>query len=309
MRKTPVLVKYVPHGVDTRFFKPLSEDEKSTKEFVEFKKQLNADDYEFIVFFNSRNMRRKQIPDTIYSWKLFLDTLSKEKAEKCLLLLHTQPVDDNGTDIPAVVEYFFGKGTKNVKLSAQRFPPHILNYLYNIADLQILLSSNEGWGLSLTEAMAAATPILANVQGGMQDQMRFEDTEGGWLEFSKELPSNHTGIVKKHSKWAFPVFPNNRSLQGSPMTPYIWDTRCSPEDVVKQLTIAHQWGRERLKEFGLEASEWVRSEEAKLTAKMMGDNIIEGLNNLFETWTPREQFELINSTELNKENKYNYNLI
>ena len=45
--------------------------------------------------------------------------------------------------------------------------------LYNSTDVQIQLTSNEGWGLSLTEAMLAGNPIIANVTGGMQDQMRF----------------------------------------------------------------------------------------------------------------------------------------
>ena len=44
-----------------------------------------------------------------------------------------------------------------------------LNWLYNIADVQMLLTSNEGWGLTLTEAILSGTPIIANVTGGMQD--------------------------------------------------------------------------------------------------------------------------------------------
>ena len=36
-----------------------------------------------------------------------------------------------------------------------------LNHLYNIADVQILLTSNEGWGLANTEAILAGTPIIA----------------------------------------------------------------------------------------------------------------------------------------------------
>ena len=34
---------------------------------------------EFKLLFNSRNIRRKCIPDTILAWKYFLDTLTKEK--------------------------------------------------------------------------------------------------------------------------------------------------------------------------------------------------------------------------------------
>ena len=53
--------------------------------------------------------------------------------------------------------------------------------------------------------MLSATPIIANVTGGMQDQMRFEDENGDWFIPSPETPSNNTGKYKKHGSWAFPV--------------------------------------------------------------------------------------------------------
>ena len=37
-----------------------------------------------------------------------------------------------------------------------------MNLLYNSTDCQILLTSNEGWGLSLTEAILVGNPIIAN---------------------------------------------------------------------------------------------------------------------------------------------------
>jgi hypothetical protein len=94
-----------------------------------------------------------------------------------------------------------------------------MNYLYNLADVQMLLTSNEGWGLSLTEALLTATPIIANVTGGMQDQMRFEFEDGIWIDFDADFPSNHRGTYKKHGKWAFPVYPSNISIVGSPPNP------------------------------------------------------------------------------------------
>ena len=60
-----------------------------------------------------------------------------------------------------------------------------MSYLYNYADVYILLSSAEGWGLALTESLLTGTPIIANVTGGMQDQMRFEDENGDWIEFNE----------------------------------------------------------------------------------------------------------------------------
>jgi glycosyltransferase involved in cell wall biosynthesis len=55
-----------------------------------------------------------------------------------------------------------------------------MNYLYNLADITVLPSNAEGWGLALTESMMAGTMIMATVTGGMQDQMRFEDENGNW---------------------------------------------------------------------------------------------------------------------------------
>ena len=68
-----------------------------------------------------------------------------------------------------------------------------MNYLYNMADGVILLSAAEGWGLALTESLLTGTPFIANVTGGMQDQMRFIDDKGKWYTNSIEIPSNQFG--------------------------------------------------------------------------------------------------------------------
>ncbi len=106
------------------------------------------------------------------AWKVFVDQLPEDKKDKVALLAHTQPLDENGTDIPAVMEMIWGKNPPNVFLTGvNRFIPEQMNMLYNLMDACILISSNEGWGLSLTEAMMCGKPIIANVTGGMQDQM------------------------------------------------------------------------------------------------------------------------------------------
>jgi hypothetical protein len=64
---------------------------------------LDGYDPEYLILYNSRNIRRKMTTDLIYAYKTFCDTLPKEKADKCVLLLHTTPVDENGTDLPAVI--------------------------------------------------------------------------------------------------------------------------------------------------------------------------------------------------------------
>lgn len=294
-RPNPILIKYVPHGLNENIFYPI--DENNDNEYKEFKKSILKDKYDFALFFNSRNIRRKQIPDTMLAFKMFLDKLPKEKADRCVLILHTQPVDDNGTDLLAVSEYMFGRNNPNIMFSNQSLSPQQLNYLYNIADGQILLTSNEGWGLSLTEAILSGTPIIANVQGGMIDQMRFTDNEGKWIEYNKDFPSNHRGTFKTHGEWAFPVYPSNISIQGSPLTPYISDDRCRPEDAAEQIYNLYNLSREERKAKGLKGREWALSDEAGFTSKKMANRIIEGMDELFRTWSPREKYELINAND------------
>ena len=288
------ILKYVPHGLDSNTFFPL---DSNNKDFNNFKNGIGVKNGDFVLFFNSRNIRRKQIPDTLLAFKYFKDKLPQEKQDKVKFILHTEPHSDHGTDLIAVKNYLFGEDDKSVLFSTSKLTREQLNYLYNIADAQILLTSNEGWGLSLTEAILAGTPIIANVTGGMQDQMRFVDDMNAWFTPDAVIPSNHTGKWKKHGEWAFPVFPTNRSIQGSIPTPYIWDDRCRAEDAAERITEVYNMSKEERKSRGLAGREWALGEEAGFTAQHMGERIIEGINELFNTWEPREYYEFINVNE------------
>jgi len=290
------IIEYVPHGLNTDLFYPIANKEND-KEFQEFKKQLFRDkEYEFIAFFNSRNIRRKQIPDTILAYRLFMDNLTPEQRDKTALLLHTDLVSEHGTDLPAVIETLVPENY-NIIFTQGKLDVKQMNYLYNLADVQILLTSNEGWGLSLTEALLTGTPIIANVTGGMQDQMRFEFEDGTWIDFDADFPSNHRGTYKKHGEWAFPVYPSNISIVGSPQTPYIFDDRCRWEDAAERLMEVHNLSSEERKERGLAGYKWATSDEAGFTSKHQANRFITYTDKLFETWKPREKYELINANE------------
>jgi glycosyltransferase involved in cell wall biosynthesis len=293
------IIEYVPHGLNHNIFKPL---EKDNTELVEFKKNLfKGKEYNFVAFFNSRNIRRKQIPDTIWAFVQFVDKLSLEEAKKCALVLHTQKVDPNGTDLPAVVDMLCGDDDRyNIIFDEEKLTPHQMNLLYNSTDVQIQLTSNEGWGLSLTEAMLAGNPIIANVTGGMQDQMRFTDEKGLWFTPDENIPSNHRGTYKECGPWAFPVFPTSISIVGSPPTPYIFDDRCEAGDAANQLMEVYNLDPERKKAIGLMGREWATGNEAGFTAEKQGERVIENIDKLFETWKPRPKYELVKSTPLKK---------
>jgi glycosyltransferase involved in cell wall biosynthesis len=300
------ILKYIPHGLNHDVYKPLDKNDSTLKEF---KKQLfKGKEYDFALLFNSRNIRRKQIPDTLLAYRIFIDQLSTEQAKKCCLVLHTERVSDHGTDLEAVIELLLNGEQYNIVFTDAKFDNGQMNMLYNSTDAQILLTSNEGWGLSLTEAMLAGRPIIANVTGGMQDQMRFEDENGNWYTPSPEIPSNHRGTYKKHGKWAFPVYPTSRSIVGSPPTPYIFDDRCEAEDAAKQIMNVYNLSPEERTEVGLAGREWATGDEAGFTGDYQGKRVIEAFDELFSTWKPREKYELINTNEV-KDRVINHKLL
>jgi glycosyltransferase involved in cell wall biosynthesis len=294
------VIEYVPHGLNQEMYYPI-EKEDELKELEQFKSNLfGGKEKDFVVFFNSRNIRRKQIPDTMLAFKIFLDTLPKEKADKCAMIMHTEIISDHGTDLEAVRKVLFPNYPEAIYFSTNKLDNKQLNQLYNIADAQILLTSNEGWGLSLTEAILAGTVIIANVTGGMQDQMRFEDEYGNWFNPTPKLPSNHTGRLRNHGSWAFPVYPTNRSLQGSPKTPYIWDDRCNAEDAAARISEVYALDRTMRKELGKTGRYWAVN-EAGFTSEAMGERAINAIDQLFNTWTPREKYELINVNDVKED--------
>ena len=130
----------------------------------------------------------------------------------------------------------------------------------------------------------------------MQDQMRFEDEQGNWIDFNEEFCSNHFGTYKKHGEWAVPVFPSNMSIVGSLPTPYIFDDRAEPFHIADQITALYKTKMETpdvYEEQCKAAREWVTSDESMMTARKMSENVIDGIDETFAKWEPRYAFELI----------------
>lgn len=288
------IIRYVPHGIDSKEFFPIRKGYEKYDEFLKFKNNLfEGKEIDFVVFFNSRNIHRKRPGDTILAYKHFCDKIGKEKAKRCALVMHTAVSDKHGTDLKAVKDALTDPEYVNIFFSKDRLNPGQMNLLYNVADVNMLLTSNEGWGLSLTEAMMAGTMIIANTTGGMQDQMRFVDDDGDWINFTPDFPSNHRGTYKEHGIWAQPIFPSNISLAGSPQTPYIYDDRCTPEDAADALLKVYDLGKEERDKRGQAGRDWCLSDEAKFEATAMAKTVIETLDEGFESFEPRPTYDII----------------
>lgn len=288
-------IRYVPHGINEDIFKPL---DLSDEKLVDFKKKmLGGKESNFILLYNNRNIRRKMTSDIIIAFKKFLDTLSKEDRKKVFFVLHTQPVDDNGTDLGAVIEALARDVREQIVVFGQPLSPEEMNLLYNMADCTINVASNEGWGLSSTESMMAGKMIINNVTGGLQDQMRFVDDENQWIKFTTDFPTNHTGRYKKCGEWAIPIFPSNISCQGSPVTPFIYDDRCAIPDIQNAIRRVYELSPEERKRRGLLGRDWVTSDESMMSARWMGKNFIDSLDTLMKEWKPIDRFIMYNVSE------------
>lgn len=290
------IISYIPHGIDHKKFYPIpQEDEEGQKFLQDIKEQtFKNQEVNFMVFYNARNLHRKMTSNVLLAYDYFLKKLPKEEADKCRIVLHTHPVDEHGTDLPAVIRDV----VPNVKaiFSSGKVDTNILNALYNLADVSINLASNEGFGLGTCESIVAGTPIIVNVTGGLQDQCGFMDDEGNYLDpdkhFTFDWGSNHDGKYQKHGEWSFPVFPKTRSLQGSPMTPYIFDDRCSWEEAGERIYEVYKMTREERKRRGMLGREYALG-AGMFTAEKMGELFIENINKTLENFTPRSRYTMV----------------
>jgi hypothetical protein len=86
-------------------------------------------------------------------------------------------------------------------------------------------------------------------------------------------------------------------MVGSVPTPYIFDDRCSPDDVASALEQVYSLGKEERDRRGMLAREWVTSDESGMSARRMSENVIEAVDTTFEQFTPRARFELHKVTD------------
>lgn len=286
-----IFLSYVPHGLNHNIYKPLPAEDPVYKEMFERIKTKNEVD--FVVFWNNRNIRRKQPGDVVLAFAQFVKQLPESERSRVALLLHTDPVENNGTDLIEVAARI-APGCK-VLFSREKLSAEHLNAMYNVVDVTINIGSNEGWGLSSTESILAGTPIINNVTGGLQDQCGFVDSNGKWIDFDINFPSNHTGRVKEHGIWVKPVFPTNISLQGSPTTPYIFDDRVAFHDVANAIMYWYNMTHDSRSAAGLEGRRFCL--EHGLTAEQMGNKMIELINKLFLIRKPMRRSYYFNLVE------------
>jgi glycosyltransferase involved in cell wall biosynthesis len=223
-----VKLDYVPHAVNSDVFKPWSLDQI---EQLRTESLAKGDRDKVVFFWNNRNARRKQSGSLIHWFKTFLDRVGHDKA---MLIMHTNPKDVHGQDLIQIVEHL-GLNTQNqVLFSTNKVNQGDLAALYNMVDCTINISDAEGFGLATLESLSCGTPIIANMTGGLQEQIR--------------SGSDLFGV---------PLFPESKAIIGSQDVPYIYEDRLSEGQVVSALEKMYALGAEGRKELGMKGREHV----------------------------------------------------
>jgi glycosyltransferase involved in cell wall biosynthesis len=155
-------VKVIYHGNNPKDFYPLPQGD-----ILKFRNEYFGDNaHKFIITNVNRNQPRKDIPTTIFA---FIEAKNKWKEEgltnEPFLYLHFHAKDPMGWDIRAMMlqtDLVEGKDYMllDTELANKGASVEMLNKIYNASDLYVTTTLGEGWGLTLTEAMATKTPIV-----------------------------------------------------------------------------------------------------------------------------------------------------
>jgi len=210
--------------------------------------------------------------------------------------MHTNPVDQNGTDLPKVAQTL--APNCNVVFSTKKLSTEQLNYLYNMADCTINIAGNEGFGLTTAESVMAGTPIIVNVTGGLQDQCGFKKKSDGKY-FTAE---DYIQIGSLHKwrdwedkvtwgEWVTPIWSRVQTLTGSVPTPYIWDDKVDIIELSEKMESVYNTPKETLVKNGLEGRR-AFIEDMGLSQKNMCQQLVNGVESTFKNWKPRKRYEL-----------------
>jgi len=149
-------IKIIPHGTNTNDFYPYSDADK-----LKAKKEMFGSEDVYVFGSVNRNQVRKDFGSLIMGFAMFKHT----SGANALLYLHCNPIDPMGINIYRLCERVGLELGKDVILPKEYsenkgFSTEELNKIYNSFDCFITTTTSEGWGLTITEAMATKTLVI-----------------------------------------------------------------------------------------------------------------------------------------------------
>jgi glycosyltransferase involved in cell wall biosynthesis len=186
-------IDVIYHGTNTKDFFPFDETQKS-----EARKQIFPTlDGKFLVTNVNRNQGRKDVSRSL----MVLKELLNRGVEDVFFYMHMQESDFGGS-IMQMAKAIGVDPEKHFTIPDPRtfgahsgFPIEFLNAIYNSSDAYITTTHGEGWGLSITEAMATKTPVVGPRNTSLNEILG-QNSERGWLVDSGATPSHW--IIKEN---------------------------------------------------------------------------------------------------------------
>jgi len=171
MEEAGIKAEYIPHGVDTKIFKPM--DKAECREALIPKHKDH-----FVVGINAANKgERKDFPRMFAAFRRFLDDNPDAKA---LLYVNAFPIFPEGLDLCALAKSF---GLEKNCVFVNEYKKYVgisdegMARWYNACDVFMNLARGEGFCLPLIEAQACGVPAIATDFSSMTELV-----EGhGWL--------------------------------------------------------------------------------------------------------------------------------
>ena len=151
-------IRVIPHGCNTKDFYPLSDEEK-----LKAKLEIVGEGNEETLLFGTvnRNSARKDLGSLILGFATF----KRNSEANAVLYLHCNPLDPSGINIYRLCERLGLRVGVDILLPKQHNENKgcdnaELNRIYNAMDCFITTTTAEGWGLTVTEAMATKTLVV-----------------------------------------------------------------------------------------------------------------------------------------------------
>jgi glycosyltransferase involved in cell wall biosynthesis len=171
---SPRTIDVIPHGANRSDFYPIKDFD-----IQEGRKKWKLPKNGFIFGNVNKNNSRKNIGGTLLAFRNFLDWYQKnEKLNHTLpqpyLYLHCSPTDDTGINCYRACEslgiskYVFYPEKEEYKKGAG-YTTEEMNEVYNCLNCYVTTTGAEGWGLTITEAMAVGLPIVAPLHTSIKE--------------------------------------------------------------------------------------------------------------------------------------------
>ena len=187
----------------------------------------------FIVTNINRNQGRKDISRSF----MVLKELKDRGHDDIVFYMHMQESDFGGSILQMARNFNLEPGKDWILPNPQQFNAHMgfpiemINHIYNASDAFLTTTHGEGWGLSITEAMAAKLPVVGPDNTSLPEIL---GEDRGWRIPSGDNPS--MWIIKDNdNERARPLMDVEKAADA------ILEIKNNPEEAQRRANNAYDW--------------------------------------------------------------------